>query len=227
VGGGFHRGARRLHRPWSRPERRKRRTGNQQNAARNSAPTGAARRARQFEVSGIARPIWSRGRPRPAWTGARAAHDTGQPIDGIQCSGGEQIASHIHIHLTVFVNGVAQEVPAAVGIADPPAQPTPEGPFIGAGSCFYWLHTHAADGIIHVESPITTTYHLGQFFDIWGESLGADNVGPAKGPVTAFYDGQQWTGDPRNIPLNAHSQIQLDVGSPLVAPESIRFPNGL
>jgi hypothetical protein len=119
------------------------------------------------------------------------------------------------------------EVPAAVGIASPQAQHTPEGLFVGAGSCFYWLHTHAADGIVHVESPVRATYTLGQFFDIWGEPLNTSQVGPATGVVTAFYNGQHWTASPRDIPLNAHAQIQLDVGSPLVAPESIQFPNGL
>jgi hypothetical protein len=156
-----------------------------------------------------------------------APHTTGRPIDGISCSTGEQVAFHIHAHLTVFVNGMSVEVPAAVGIANPQAQSTPEGLFIGAGSCFYWLHTHAADGIVHVESPVRATYTLGQFFDIWGEPLGTHQVGPATGVVTAFYNGQHWTGSPRDIPLNAHAQIQLDVGSPLVASESIQFPNGL
>jgi hypothetical protein len=32
---------------------------------------------------------------------------------------------------------------------------------------------------------------------------------------------------PRGIPLLAHAQIQLDVGRPLVAPETIDFPPGL
>jgi hypothetical protein len=152
---------------------------------------------------------------------------TGRPTDGISCSTGEQVAYHVHAHLTVFVRGVAKEVPAAIGIANPQAQNTPQGPFIGSGSCFYWLHTHAADGIIHVESPVRATYSLGQFFDIWGEPLSTNKVGPATGTVTAFYDGQRWTGNPREIPLIAHAQIQLDVGSPIVAPESIQFPNGL
>jgi hypothetical protein len=165
--------------------------------------------------------------PIPAGPAPAPPDTTGRPIDGISCSTGEQVAYHIHAHLTLFVNGVAEEVPAAVGIANPQAQSTPQGPFIGAGSCFYWLHTHAADGIIHIESPVRATYSLAQFFDIWGEPLDADHVGPAAGSVTAFYNGQHWTGSPRDIPLNLHAQIQLDVGSPLVAPESIRFPNGL
>jgi len=38
------------------------------------------------------------------------------------------------------------------------------------------------------------------------------------------YDG--WADD-ASIPLIAHTQIQLDDGRPLVAAESIQFPNGL
>jgi hypothetical protein len=169
----------------------------------------------------------SEGVPIPAGPVLAPPMTTGETIDGIQCSTGEQVAFHIHSHLTIFVNGIAQEVPAAVGIANPQAEATAQGQFIGAGSCFYWLHTHAADGIIHVESPVTATYHLGQFFDIWGVPLSPDQMGPAAGEVTAFYNGQHWTGDPREIPLNAHAQIQLDVGTPLIAPESIGFPHGL
>jgi hypothetical protein len=176
---------------------------------------------------GYAGAIGPEGVPIPVAPALAPPATTGRPIDGIGCSTGEQVAFHIHAHLTVFVNGVAKEVPAAVGIANPQAQNTPQGPFVDAGSCFYWLHTHAADGIIHVESPVTAAYTLGQFFDIWGTPLGSHQVGPATGTVTAFYNGQHWTGNPRDIPLNAHAQIQLDVGSPLVAPESIRFPSGL
>jgi hypothetical protein len=47
------------------------------------------------------------------------------------------------------------------------------------------------------------------------------------GHVTALFNGQVFTGNPRKIPLLAHSQIQLEVGRPLVAPEQIAFPPGL
>src|SRR5262245_41312654 len=40
----------------------------------------------------------------------------GQSIDGISCQAGEQTVFHIHAHLTVFVNGAARQVPAAIGI---------------------------------------------------------------------------------------------------------------
>jgi len=90
-----------------------------------------------------------------------------------------------------------------------------------------WLHTHAADGIIHTESPIDRTYTLGDFFDIWGQPLDHEQVGPAHGPVTALLNGRVFIGNPRSIPLLAHAQIQLEVGKPLVAPEQIAFPDGL
>jgi len=159
-----------------------------------------------------------------AGTGSMA---NGNSVDGVQCLGQEQLLFHIHAHLTVFVNGAARQVRAGVGITNAQVQNTPQGPFVGNGSCFYFLHTHAADGIIHIESPVQRTYTLGDFFDVWGQPLGPKQVGPARGPVTALYNGKFYVGNPRDLPLNAHAQIQLEVGKPLVAPESITFSNGL
>ena len=115
--------------------------------------------------------------------------------------------------------GKQKTVPYGIGIADPQLQPGLGTPFVAAGSCFSWLHTHAADGIIHIESPVKRTFTLGNFFDIWGQPLSATQVGPEKGKVTALYNGQVWTGNPRDIPLGSHTQIQLEVGNPLVAPD--------
>jgi hypothetical protein len=152
---------------------------------------------------------------------------TGQPKDGISCQSAEQTVFHIHAHLTVFVNGSARQVPAAIGIPGAVATSTAAGSFVEQGTCFYWLHTHAADGIIHIESPVHRSYTLGNFFDEWGQPLSGTQVGPASGRVVAVYNGQVFQGDPRNIPLTAHAQIQLEVGTPLVAPEKITFPAGL
>jgi hypothetical protein len=152
----------------------------------------------------------------------------GQTRDGINCEPIESLAYHIHVHLTIFVNGTQRLVPYGIGIAPPrQGESTPAGYFVGSGSCFAWLHTHANDGIIHVESPAHKTYTLGDFFDIWGVQLGHDIVGPAHGQVTAFFNGRYYKGDPRALPLDRHAQIQLDVGKPLIAPETVTFPNGL
>jgi hypothetical protein len=152
----------------------------------------------------------------------------GQRVDGIVCQTSEQVLFHIHAHLVIVVRGVAQQVPPGIGIA-PPYQvaSTPQGAFVAGASCFMWLHTHAADGIIHTESPIARTYTLGEFFDIWGQPLGRRQVGPAHGRVRALFDGRVFTGNPRAIPLLAHAQIELEVGRPLLAPERITFPAGL
>jgi hypothetical protein len=149
------------------------------------------------------------------------APSPGGSVDGIACDTNEQLLFHIHSRLTIFVNGHSERVPAGVGIADPQTQQTSQGPVVGGGACLAWLHTHTTDGIVHIESPVHRTFTLGNFFDVWGQPLSRTQVGPAKGPVTALVDGRVWLGDPRAIPLDAHSQIQLEVGRPLVAPVQI------
>jgi hypothetical protein len=164
---------------------------------------------------------------------------TGQSVDGIQCQTNEQTLVHVHTHLTVFVNGQPRVIPYGVGIPgfqaiqlNPPA-PAGPGPFVETGTCFYWLHVHADDGIVHVESPSTTqSFTLGQFFDEWGIPLSSTQVGPATGKVTVFFTapGKKpgiYTGNPRNLPLGDHYQIQLDVGTPIVAPVQITNWGGL
>jgi hypothetical protein len=152
---------------------------------------------------------------------------TGQSVDGIQCNAGEKTVTHVHTHLTIFVNGKARVIPYGVGIPGYEAVQTPEGPFVETGSCFYWLHTHAEDGIIHVESPSATeTFTLGQFFAEWGLPLSATQVGPVTGNETVFFaaPGKKvgiYKGDPANLPLGSHYQIQIDVGTPIVKPVDI------
>jgi hypothetical protein len=183
-----------------------------------------------LRASGPAGPVGPEGVPLA--TGGALARPRvvglGQRVDGIVCQTSEQVLFHIHAHLVIVVRGVAQQVPPGIGIA-PPYQvaATPRGAFVAGASCFMWLHTHAADGIVHTESPIARTYTLGDFFDIWGQPLGRRQVGPAHGRVTALFGGRVFTGNPRAIPLLAHAQIELEVGRPLLAPERITFPVGL
>jgi hypothetical protein len=152
-----------------------------------------------------------------------SASTSGQAIDGISCQTAEQTVFHIHTHLTIFVHGQQRQVPAGIGIPHAVAQQTSAGPFVDSGSCFYWLHTHAADGIIHIESPEQRTFTLGDFFDEWNQPLSAGQVGPAKGAVTVIVNGKVWTGSPRNVPLGSHENLQVEVGAPLVAPETINW----
>lgn len=162
------------------------------------------------------------GSPRSSGSGAA----TGQTIDGIQCQTQEQALFHIHAHLAIFADGQPVTVPLGIGIPNPQSQNTPDGPFAVSGDCFYWLHSHATDGIIHVESPVQRTYTLGNWFDIWGQPLSSTKVAGYSGTVTAYVNGQRYEGDPRQIPLQAHSAIQLDVGTD-VAPKPYTFPANL
>jgi hypothetical protein len=146
---------------------------------------------------------------------------SGQTVDGISCEASEQVAYHIHSHLAVYVNGQQRTVPYGIGVVTPVPQAANGGTFVSASHCYYWLHTHAADGIIHVESPTQAHYTLGQFFDIWRQPLSTGQVGPATGPVTAYVNGKAFAGNPRDITLQPHEDIQLDVGTPIVAPQPV------
>jgi hypothetical protein len=157
------------------------------------------------------------GRPlAPASTAA-----AGQTVAGIQCQSTEQVAYHIHAHLAVFVNGSSRPIPLGIGVVKPVVTQSSSGGFAQASTCYYWLHTHVQDGVIHVESPTQQPYTLGQFFDEWRQPLSASQVAGAKGAVTAYVNGKPFPGNPRSISLSPHATIQLDVGSPTVAPRAV------
>ena len=133
---------------------------------------------------------------------------TAMAISGIECDRTEQLNYHIHSGLDVFVNGVQQQVPSNIGILSSP-------------SCLYWVHTHGEDGIIHVEAPATREFMLGQFIDVWEQTL-TNSTGffdsVSNMPVTAYVDGQRFEGDYRTIPLESLREIVLAYGTP---PEDI------
>jgi hypothetical protein len=151
----------------------------------------------------------------------------GLPVDGIPCEQMEEAAIHIHVHLAIFNHGKQIAVPMLAGAA-PVAGGTAQQPAI----CLYWLHTHDASGIIHIEAaqpdaPNGGLYTLGTFFDIWGYTLSPTQVANFKGPVTAYVNGQPFTGDPRSIEFTSHKNITLEVGTPLVnPPPTYTFPPG-
>jgi len=135
-------------------------------------------------------------------------------VDGIKCGSTEQLAYHIHAHLAVFVNGQSRALPGGIGIPGSQVVQSSEGPVANGGQCIYWLHTHAPDGVIHIESPTQRIYTLGNFFDVWRQPLSASQVGGASGKVTALVNGKPWTKSLRDIPLNPHAVVQLNVGAP-------------
>ena len=136
-------------------------------------------------------------------------------VDGISCAPIERLAYHIHAHLAVFKDGRLYQLPAGVGIPGSVAEQTNEGPVAAGGKCYYWLHTHTTDGVIHIESPTKTIYTLGNFFDEWHQPLSSTAVASLRGAITAFVNGKPWKKSPRDIPLLPHEDIQLEIGEPI------------
>ena len=150
-------------------------------------------------------------------TPANAAYP---PTDSIACDGLEQTASHYHAHVTIYINGNRAPTPATIGIAPPADNP----------SCFYWLHTHTSDGVIHIEAPSGRSFTLGNFFDIWEKRFPQldypGQLDQSDGWQT-FVNGKPFTGDFRTIPLQSHTLITLVLNSPGVQPDTTFNWNGL
>jgi hypothetical protein len=170
----------------------------------------------------------------PATTGPSTSTQTlaipgsdGQTADGIPCQTTEQLAYHIHAHLTLIVDGQNVLIPAGIGIAPP--REVQQG-FVAGGKCFYWLHTHDVSGVLHIESPTAQLYTLGQFFAVWGQPLNAGQVATfpvgADHPLHAFVNGQPVSSPPEQIQLDAHELITLEIGQQ-VPPPGFNFPPGL
>ena len=145
-------------------------------------------------------------------------------VNSISCDALESTIVHIHVHLAIFIGGDEQEIPFGIGIGQPwEVADNGDGPFVLDGGCFYWLHTHTNDGVIHIESPVRRQFTLGDFFAIWQVPLSPDQVGPGRGQVITYVNGKRDSTNPTDIPLLPHEQIQLDVGGD-VPPYYFEFP---
>ncbi|MDE1841744.1 MAG: hypothetical protein KGI09_07670 [Thaumarchaeota archaeon] len=135
-----------------------------------------------------------------------------QYVDSIGCDSMEYSIFHIHAHLDIFVNGQPITVPASIGIKD--------------NTCLYWLHTHKSDGIIHIESPKSRDFSLGEFLDIW-KSTNTGLPSTNENPII-YVNGHVVTTSLKDILLNAHDEIVLVYGNPPShIPQFYQFPEGL
>jgi hypothetical protein len=121
---------------------------------------------------------------------------------GLNALSQEQLAFHIHQHLDIFVDGkrLAGGVPPFIGIND--------------DSYITELHTHTADGIIHVESARKLDFTLGQFFAEWGVFLNGRCVGAYCNGLKWYVNGVRRLGNPQKLVLKDHEEIAIVVGKP-------------
>jgi hypothetical protein len=139
------------------------------------------------------------------------------PVDGIYCDTLEQTAYHIHAHLTIWIDGSPVQIPQGIGIASDQ-------------SCFYWLHTHTSDGVVHIEFPSHGSPTLGNFLDIWGQEfsqLGYHNELASTAGWKVYVDGKQVNSNFNQLVLQEHMVITIAYNSPHITPDtSFNWPAG-
>lgn len=147
--------------------------------------------------------------------GIALARVTSTPIDHISCDFSEAGTYHIHAHLAIVVDGTV--------VAGPPSNTGIHFEHL----CLYWLHTHDATGIIHIEAPHRISPTLGNFFDIWGQPLSrqhvaAYTVGAGQG-LRVYVGPAPFNGNPRSITLYEHTKVTLEIGPPFIVPPRVTW----
>lgn len=122
---------------------------------------------------------------------------------GLRMLSSEGAALHTHQHLTVTVDGHSVTVPADLGVDE-------------AARRLSAIHTHDDSGVIHVESPDVRTFRLDQVFTEWNVRLAPGRIGPYENGedgarVTVFVNHRRYAGDPNEIALTQHQDIDFVV----------------
>lgn len=124
-------------------------------------------------------------------------------------------AYHWHVHVDIFVNGVPLTIPGDLG---------------HVGNTLYAIHAHDTTGIIHLETPVNQAFKLGQFFEVWGYPNFDSNDALVyhNQPVTIYVNGEAWTGNVANVPLEQHEEVAIVIGTPPGnIPSTYQFLQGL
>ena len=153
-----------------------------------------------------------------------AYNNTYPVINGISCDSGEHTAFHIHAHLTIYINGKQYTIPKGIGIATD-------------SSCYYWMHTHTSDGIIHIEAPAPAhNLALDDFLTIWHNGFAKLNFPAELNQTTGwtiYVNGQLFKGtvtSPLNteVPLTSHNFVTIEYGKHNPPPDKFYvFPPNL
>jgi hypothetical protein len=161
-------------------------------------------------------------------------------VAGVPCDQLEHSQVHYHAALQIVYHGAVTNIRDNTGIQMDSA---------GNVTCYYWLHVHPANkNVIHIESPASQTFTLGQFFDVANTWSQANGYGPVRldathvstftlqpGDKIVVYtdlgDGKGatlYTADPRGIVLKSHEVITIEISPPDVnPPPAFTFPSGL
>ena len=169
----------------------------------------------------------------------RPSGPAAQAVSGVPCDQLEQTKVHYHAALQIVYHSTLTNLRDNTGIQIDSA---------GNVSCYYWLHVHATEkNVIHIESPASQTFTLGQFMDVanaWSRANGYDAMKLDATHVATFTLGPEdkmvvyidlgdgkgatvYTGDPRAIVLKQHEVITIEITPPDVTPPpTFTFPSG-
>ncbi len=92
-----------------------------------------------------------------------------KPTTDTQPSNGDTMLMHIHPRMYLNVDGKPYMIPQNVGIDADMWKDHSLDQYGMQGMAP--MHTHTADGMIHIESKVIRNYTLGKFLDIWGLDL--------------------------------------------------------
>ena len=137
----------------------------------------------------------------------------GDRLDELDLPGLSEVVNHIHVPLTISVEGEPVVVPANVGYDEANGIVSP-------------IHTHDETGSIHVEADDAEFVgNLGQVFDVWGVRFTADCIGgycaSGEASLRVFVDGEEFTGDPRSVPLEDGKAIVVAFGTEDQLPDPV------
>jgi len=142
----------------------------------------------------------------------------GQVVDSVPCLRADLPVHHNHVHVGVYVDGIAVKVPAGIGVGRPWGFDNTG--FLTNGSCFAWLHTHDTTGVIHIATPQLTVFTLGQLFEIWGQPLSTGRAFNYNGTLAVLVNGRRHVGDLGSIAFTPFENIVLELGKPPAVPPS-------
>jgi hypothetical protein len=160
----------------------------------------------------------------------------GGTVDKIPCSPTEYLNDyHVHMYLGILYKGQQVAVPDAIGLHNAGAE---ANGYISSAGCYYYIHTHDASGMIHVEAqqnlpPSATPYTLQNVLDIWGVKATGKSFANFKGGVKVFVGnvaslGQttvssyaKYKGALGSIPVKSHEAIWIEIGKPYVTPSAL------
>jgi hypothetical protein len=139
---------------------------------------------------------------------------SGRTVAGMRCAVRRDVDA---VHVEIFVDRKVLLLPAGIGLR-PPLRRAGLARLAG-GRCAYPLHTLDPTGTVFVDRAQPRA--LGDLFAIWGQRLGPRRLLSFAGRVQAFRNGRAWRGDPRQMPLQRHDQIVLEVGG--YVPPHVRY----